>query len=393
MQQSVCRRAGYVIGSQYFIYFGVMGVVLPYFNLYCDHLGFSGVQIGFLSAARSIPLVVCPMLWGALADRLRIRKPIYLLCNIMSLAIWGLYLLTSDFRQMLIITICYSVFFSPIISFLEAFAMDVLGVAKKGYGRLRAWGSLSFIGVVLLLGPVIDATVIRIILPLVWVGAVAQAVGAFWLPVSPAAGSGSPMAGIHALFKGRIVLFLIAAFLMLVSHGAYYAFFSIHLKALGFGNAFIGLAWAVASLAEILVMLNSDRLFGRFSLEKILFFSFAAAVFRWFALPLARAPETVLALQLLHAATYGTFHMASILYMDVWIPPDLKTIGQAVNNALTYGLGLMVGFLVNGYLYQAAGPTAMYGISGLVALSGALVFGAMLRWTGDSRPAHPPIAE
>jgi PPP family 3-phenylpropionic acid transporter len=85
-------------------------------------------------------------------------------------------------------------------------------------------------------------------------------------------------------------------------------------------------------------------------------------------------------LQVLHAATYGTFHMASILYMDVWVPPDLKTIGQAVNNALTYGLGLMIGFFFSGYLYQAAGPTPMYWTSGLVALGGALVFGAMLRF-------------
>ena len=57
------------IACQYFLYFGVMGIYLPYFNLYCYHLGFSGFDIGVLSALRSIALVVFPMAWGALADQ------------------------------------------------------------------------------------------------------------------------------------------------------------------------------------------------------------------------------------------------------------------------------------------------------------------------------------
>ena len=39
-------RLKFIIRSQYFIYFGVLGIFLPYFNLYCYHLGFSGLQIG-----------------------------------------------------------------------------------------------------------------------------------------------------------------------------------------------------------------------------------------------------------------------------------------------------------------------------------------------------------
>jgi len=35
----------FVLGSQYFLYFGVMGIFLPYFNLYCYHLDFR--QTGF----------------------------------------------------------------------------------------------------------------------------------------------------------------------------------------------------------------------------------------------------------------------------------------------------------------------------------------------------------
>jgi PPP family 3-phenylpropionic acid transporter len=146
----------YIIGAQYFLYFGVLGVFLPYFNLYCYDLGFSGFQIGALSAIRSISLVLFPLLWGGLADRLNKRKPIYILCIAVSTSIWSLFLFTVEFWPMLFISIFYGMFYAPIISFLEAFTMDVLGAEKKSYGRIRLWGSVSFIAMVLVLGKVID---------------------------------------------------------------------------------------------------------------------------------------------------------------------------------------------------------------------------------------------
>ena len=66
--------------------------------------------------------------------------------------------------------------------------------------------------------------------------------------------------------------------------------------------------------------------------------------------------------------------MASILYIDRLAPQQAKTTGQAVNNAVTYGLGLMVGFFVNGYLYEVMGSFALFGLSSLIAVSGGLLF-------------------
>jgi len=82
-------RLKFIISSQYFIYFGVLGIFLPYFNLYCYHLGFSGLQIGVLAAMRSVAMVLFPLIWGSLADRFHIRKPIYILCTALSAFIWA----------------------------------------------------------------------------------------------------------------------------------------------------------------------------------------------------------------------------------------------------------------------------------------------------------------
>lgn len=364
----------FIISSQYFIYFGVLGIFLPYFNLYCYHLGFNGLQIGVLSALRSVALVLFPLIWGSLADRFDLRKPIYVLCTFVSAFIWIFYLFFVDFWPMLIITAIYGIFYAPIISFLEAVTMDVLGTEKKSYGRIRAWGSISFIAMVLVLGRIIDLYSVEIILILILAGSLILAAVSIRIPAVKIRPKDLMAQGAQPLLTKQTVVFLFCAFLMLVGHGAYYGFFSIHLENLGYDSTFIGIAWAVASTAEILVMLKSDKIFSRFTLENVLFLSFLVAAARWFILYFAGSAAVILLSQILHAVTYGTFHMASILYIDRLAPAQAKTLGQAVNNALSYGLGLMVGFFVNGYLYEITGSYALFLMSSFIALAGGLIF-------------------
>ena len=374
MNKDKRRNFKLVIKSQYFLYFGVLGIFLPYFNLYCYHLGFSGLQIGLLAALRSMTMVLFPLIWGALADRFHIRKPIYILCNLISTSTWVFFLITVDFWPMLLITAFYGIFYAPIISFLEAVTMDVLGAEKKSYGRIRAWGSVSFIVMVLVIGRIIDLYSVDIILILVLAGSLMLAAISPRIPSIESSKKDLLTPGAGFLFENRVIVFLFCAFLMLVSHGAYYGFFSIHLENLGYHSTFIGLSWALASTAEILVMVKSDRIFNRFSLENVLFFSFLVAAVRWLILFFSKSTAIILLSQTLHSVTYGTFHMASILYIDRLAPANAKTLGQAVNNGLTYGFGLMVGFFINGYLYETTGSFVPFLISSLIALSGGLFF-------------------
>ena len=85
--EGLMRAEKTAIRIQYFLYFGAMGVFLPYFNLYCLHIGFSGFQIGSLNAVRAIVLILFSILWGILADRRGLRRPIYILCSFSSIAI------------------------------------------------------------------------------------------------------------------------------------------------------------------------------------------------------------------------------------------------------------------------------------------------------------------
>ncbi|MCP3952828.1 MAG: MFS transporter, partial [Desulfobacterales bacterium] len=344
-------------------------VFLPFFNLYCYHLDFSGFQIGVLSGIRSVALVLFPLFWGLVADRFHARRAIYIGCSLVSSLAWALLLFTTQFGAIAVIMALYGMFYAPIISFLEAFTMDALGDDKKSYGRLRACGSISFILTVLVLGKILDMTGVGIIVALILAGSLLQAAAAFRIPDVQIKKRRTGRSDLKFFFRPRVLIFLTCAFLMLVSHGTYYGFYSIHLETLGMDKTFIGFTWALASTAEILVMVKSDRLFARFSLERVLLFSFMVAALRWLILYTTASPVVILLAQVLHAVTYGTFHMASILYIDRLTPDASKTMGQAVNNAVTYGLGLVVGFLLSGALYETLGAQNLFGICSLIAIA------------------------
>ncbi|MFP3998452.1 MAG: MFS transporter [Desulfobacterales bacterium] len=361
------------LSSLYFFYFAVLGIYLPYFNLYCYHLGFSGFEIGVISALRTLATALFPLVWGAVADRFNIRRPVFIFCHFTSTAIWAFYLLTTDFWFMLTITGFYGIFYAPLVSFLESFSMDLLDQEKNRYGRLRAWGSISFIIMVTAVGRAIDAFSADIIIVLILAASLIQAILAVNVPRTASTGQNPFSSGVKNLLSKRVAIFLLAAFLMLVSHGTYYGFFSIHLENLGYNSTFIGFAWALAVLAEIGIMVYSVPIFKRFSHEKVLIAAFALTAIRWLVLAGAQSPLLILFTQLFHAFSYGAFHVASILYIDKLTPPEAKTLGQAVNNAVTYGFGIMTGFLVNGYLFEIIGAPALFAGSGALAIAGFLL--------------------
>ena len=363
------------LSIQYFLHFSVMGVFLPYFNLYCYHLNYTEFQIGLLSAVRALSMVFFSVIWGLIADRLITRKASYIICTITSTFIWSALTFTVDYNFVLPTIFIYSIFYGPIIAFLETYALDILnssGENKSGYGNIRVWGSISFILMSVIIGSVLQQVSINIIIIIILLTSAGQAFHSFKLPTSRLLKYNFNISTFKNFFSLKTCFFLLATFLMLLSHGTYYGFFSIHLEKNGFSAAFIGVAWGLASLSEIIVMLKSETIFKRFSINSTLIFSFIITCIRWVILYFTKNLYLILLSQILHAITYGTFHIACILYIDKLTSKETKTFGQIVNNATSYGLGMMCGFIINGLFFKQYGEK-LFIFSSITALTGCTV--------------------
>ena len=77
--------------------------------------------------------------------------------------------------------------------------------------------------------------------------------------------------------------------------------------------------------------------------------------------------------QLLHAATFGTFHAAGIHLVHHYFRGRHKGRGQALYSSVSFGAGGAVGSLASGYAWQGLGPAMSYGAASGIALLGAFV--------------------
>ena len=101
---------------------------------------------------------------------------------------------------------------------------------------------------------------------------------------------------------------------MAAAHGTLYAFLTLHLRRPATAASPIGVLWTLGVLAEIVVFLYLPQLFRRFALST---HPRRELRLRGRALPRARlgwphALAVLVGAQLLHAATFGAFHAASV---------------------------------------------------------------------------------
>jgi PPP family 3-phenylpropionic acid transporter len=178
------------------------------------------------------------------------------------------------------------------------------------------------------------------------------------------------------LLRDRAFLaFLAASLLMQVSHGPFYTYFSLYLQQHGFTRTAIGLLWALGVIAEIGVFAVSWRLLRGFSLRHLMLASMLLAVLRWIITGFGVDSVLLLAIaQCLHAATYGCLHAASVELIRRHFGAVHQGQGQAMYNAVSYGLGGSLGALLSGYLWEYDARLGFMLAAGVAALSGLIIW-------------------
>jgi len=183
-----------------------------------------------------------------------------------------------------------------------------------------------------------------------------------------------------------VVTFFLMNFLLQVSHGAYYTFFSIHLEQHGYGKLAIGLLWSLGVLAEIGLFLVMHRLTRRFTVRQIVISALALTMLRWGLIAeLTELVGVLIFAQLLHAASYGALHAVSIQYIQGFFGKHHHGQGQALYSGLTFGAGGAIGALLSGFLVEGFSTSAAFW-GGAAAMAVAIV----ITWRGLRPPPPPP---
>jgi PPP family 3-phenylpropionic acid transporter len=361
------------IAAFYFAYFCYLGAYAPYFSLYLAGAGFAPGEIAFILALPQFVRIFAPMAWGWLSDATGSRRGVVVVSCGLTTAAVGTLFLVSGFAQTALTVAMIGVFSAAILSIVDALAFSVLGPDTHRYGPVRLWGSVGFIIAVLATGSMLDALPVGKLLWVLLGLSLTSFLIAFQLPAPRVAREASARGSMRAILRRTdVAAFFAACTCMTVAHGALYVFYSLYLVGHGYSKTVVGVLWMLGVVAEIGVFLWMPALLRRFSLRAILLASFLAAGARFAMIGWGVEWLAVLVVaQLLHAATFGSFHAASLAVVHRMFEGPLQVRGQSLYMSVCYGLGGVGGTLLAGATWDALGPAPTYGISALFGLLGA----------------------
>ena len=362
----------------YYLYYAFVGLFTPYWGLYLTSLKFSPIQIGLLLALFQFGRVVSPNIWGWLADRTNKRSQWVRLIAMMGSIFFVYSFFANSFYEILFIMMSMSIFTSSTIPLIESLTLAHLSSGKGNfdYSKIRVWGSVGFICAALFMGFGIDFFGIKALLFVLLSVQILIYFQSLRVPEHVSDIKNEARRPILNVIKDpQVIAVILGCTLMVSSHGLLYNFYSIYLNTLDYSSMVIGALWAVGVICEILIFLCMPKILKLVDLKQVLLISLILAVARFFLIgTFADNLWVLIFAQTLHAATFGSFHVASVQIIEYFFHTEHHARGQSLYNSITYGVGGVVGGVVGGALIELIGMSETFRLSALLPLMGIIVF-------------------
>jgi len=366
--------------------FASIGTKMPYWSLWLQDRGITLEQIGILLALPVLTKIICSPYFAALADKRGARKPILIWLSLGGVLSTSLFILVDGFWSFFALSLLFGIFWAPVMSFGDAITLSAIKKTPLDYGRIRLFGSLSFIVFVFSFGLILENWGGDSIYWGVIVTLGLTVLSIFCMPNPTAAPPNHKTNPLKSLLTQKpFLIFLVCVLCINGSHALYNSFSSIHWRSLGYSDSMIGFFWALAIFAEILFFAFAKRFERRLSCAGFLIIAAVAATLRWLLYSFDLPFEGFLAGQLLHALSFGALHMGGITYIKQTIDPSFTATAQSLYGAAAFGVGAGFGMLASGFIYsqyQAQGFLIMT----LLAFFGTLC--ALFLHRNHSKPFH-----
>ena len=364
----------------YFCYYAALGAYTPYIGRWVDSMGHDGYVVGAMLGLWYGSRIVAPPAWSALLQRSARPGHWFVVACTLTLVCFAGFTLSSSAAALLGVMACFGLFYNAVMPQFEAMTLAALGTRSAQYGRIRVWGSVGFLIVASSYGWMMDrlgdASFPWITIPL-FIAMVAAA----W----PHRNDRPPDhletiddAG-HLWKRPGVRRFLLVALLMQMGFGAFYVFYTLHMKANGHDGAQIGALWGLGVLIEIGMFWQAPRLITRFGAQSLMAFCMAVTIVRWVVTALfAGSLPLMLAAQSLHAFSFAIFHACCMRMMSEFFPGKRAAAGQNLLYGFSSGVGGVLGAGMAAVAWDVDGGRAAF-LAGATVTSLALVVYSLRR--------------
>lgn len=364
----------HVIKSFSFSYFITTALVISFFPLYYDSLGFSKLQIGSLYSIGPAVGIFSNLFWGLVSDRFETLKKTLIAVLFGQLVMVTLLFHTDAYSVMLIIVTGFYFFQTPINALNDSQILLHVSESNKTYASFRVWGSMGFACAALLCGFALTSSGISLLGILASASIVVSLVFAFMLKDRKTSVKKMELAGVWKIvFNRRFLWFLLLVLVMSVSHRTNDGFLSTYLKDLG-GSNLVGAAWMTSALSEIPVLYYLSKYGHKFKELPLLAVACAMYAVRFGLMSIVPGPGWVIVIQLLHSLSFGIFLVTAFRYLQQLVPDEYRATGQAVFNMTWSGFAGLVSGFAGGRIYDAWGGELLYRTAAITAVLALIGF-------------------
>lgn len=363
--------------------FGVSGLYLAlylhfgyfaFIPLWLKSTGAAAGEIGILLAIPLILRLVTVAPFVALAGRHGQVRNAIIATAVLSAALILLLLGKPDHAGRIVIVLLFSVAWDQIPVLADAYAVMAVRSHGLDFGRVRVWGSIAVVISTGTAGWVIGQTGISALPLMVAALLLLPAIVAPFMP------SDRSMAAVEKSAHGRwrdvisdrqLMRALIAAALIMGSHGVITNFGAIQWSAKGISTTMIGILQAIAVGVEIIAFTLGRKFLGERDPILLVWIASGAAMIRWIIMALDPGLAVTSAAQLLHGISSTGAILGVMMVIAKRVPVETSAAAQGVN-AVLLGVALAVVTAGSGLLW-AAGIAVSYAAMAALAALGMIV--------------------
>lgn len=350
------------ISGFFFFYFSIIGVYVIFMPKILQILGYAPVHIGLVFALAPLTRFLVPFFF---LKHFKLGRSFFVgaLCSTLISALL-FYVTIHNVWLFLIPNLLLGASLGLILPFIETYSLELLG--KSHFGRSRLYGSIGFMSVGLILAKLLDNPFMGLHFFLLSV--LLMCVFGLLVTLRNAHFSSTTRSHEGSLNLLKEKRFWLSLFLMQVSFGAFYNFFTIYETDHGISLETTSWLWAFGVICEIVLFYFQGPLLKRFSMLSLVKFATLMTSIRWMLLFLF--PESLFISyfsQSFHAFSFALHHTAAFSYLHAVY--QNKKLAAQFYYGISFGLGGFLGALISGWTY---GPYLYLG-SALIAFTAFLV--------------------
>lgn len=368
--------------------FAAIGTLFPLIGQYLDEIGFSGVEIGVVTASATAVGILSNPFWGAVYyNRNGNKKLIVLLCMLTALLALSL-MVVKRFEFFLLLYIIVFFFENPIFPLIDATTIE----ANYPFGAARKWGAVGFALGIGIAGVIADKIGLVSIFPMLAVfflftglllGTLIRQRRNFpsrTLPV-PSIGKETMTFDIAKtgcykdLFHNKKYMALLASTFFFngtsLAHNTYFSF--LYTDA-GGTMAGMGIALLLMVGSEAPFMAWAERISAIFTLERMILIAMCVSALRYLWYSTNPTPALLMGTFFLQGFVNGIILVETVKYIAKLVGPGMISLAIPLYTALSSNCGTITCQLAGGIIVEEFGGAGVYSFFGLFNLIGIIIY-------------------